>query len=83
MMDFSTLAVEHQHCLGKVVVKEPSTIQIIASGENLDLTTSLPYVEVVSEKCTSTVEMVIMHTGGTVKSLCIMTNMQDEICDIL
>jgi hypothetical protein len=53
MMDFSALAVEHQHCLGKVVVKEPSTIQIIASGENLDLTTSLPYVEVVSEKCTS------------------------------
>jgi hypothetical protein len=51
MMDFSASGVERQHYLGSLRgVKEPSTIQITVSGGNLNLTTSLPYVEVVSER---------------------------------
>ncbi|KAG1861265.1 hypothetical protein F4604DRAFT_1957590 [Suillus subluteus] len=44
MMDFSPLAVKHQQGLGQVV-REPSTIDL--EGELV--TTSLPYVEVVSD----------------------------------
>jgi len=47
MMDFSPLAVERRQGLGKVVT-EPSTIEITESEETL--TTSLPYVEVVSDR---------------------------------
>ncbi|KAG1746019.1 uncharacterized protein EDB91DRAFT_138725 [Suillus paluster] len=53
VMDFSPLAVERRQCLGRVV-KEPSTIEITQpwSGESLaeNLTTSLPYVEVVLDQ---------------------------------
>jgi hypothetical protein len=47
MMDFSPLAVERRQGLGRVVTK-PSTIEITESAETL--TTSLPYVEVVSDR---------------------------------
>lgn len=47
MMDFSPLAVERRQGLG-IVVTEPSTIEITESAETL--TTSLPYVEVVSDR---------------------------------
>ncbi|KAG1748401.1 uncharacterized protein EDB91DRAFT_1113810 [Suillus paluster] len=47
MMDFSPLAVERRQGLGRVVT-EPSTMEITDSGEKL--TTSLPYVEVVSDR---------------------------------
>lgn len=47
MMDFSPLAVERRQGLGKVVT-EPSTIETTESAETL--TTSLPYVEVVSDR---------------------------------
>jgi hypothetical protein len=46
MMDFSPLAVARRQGLGRVV-KEPSTVQLTASA---NLVTSLPYVEVVSER---------------------------------
>ncbi|KAG2035066.1 hypothetical protein BDR03DRAFT_963621 [Suillus americanus] len=53
MMDFSPLAVSNSQGLGRVV-KEPSTIQVTVltsdSEENLTITTSLPYVEVVSDR---------------------------------
>lgn len=47
MMDFSPVAVERRQGLGNVVT-EPSTIEITESAEML--TTSLPYVEVVSDR---------------------------------
>ncbi|KAG1775544.1 hypothetical protein EV702DRAFT_1279893 [Suillus placidus] len=47
MMDFSPLATERRQGLG-MVVTEPSTIEITESAETL--TTSLPYVEVVSDR---------------------------------
>lgn len=47
MMDFSPLAVERRQGLG-IVVREPSTIEIPELEETL--TTSLPYVEVVSDR---------------------------------
>jgi hypothetical protein len=47
MMDFSPLAVERRQSLGRVV-KEPSTVEMTESGDKL--TTSLPYVEVVSDR---------------------------------
>ncbi|KAG1728455.1 hypothetical protein EDB19DRAFT_160654 [Suillus lakei] len=47
LMDFSPLAVERRQGLG-IVVTEPSTIQITESAEKL--TTSLPYVSVVSDR---------------------------------
>lgn len=47
MMDFSPLAVERRQGLGRVV-REPSTIEIPELEETL--TTSLPYVEVVSDR---------------------------------
>jgi hypothetical protein len=47
MMDFSPLAVERRQGLGKVVT-EPSSIKTTESAETL--TTSLPYVEVVSDR---------------------------------
>ncbi|KAG2055958.1 hypothetical protein BDR06DRAFT_302672 [Suillus hirtellus] len=47
MMDFSPLAVERRQGLG-TVVREPSTIEIPELEETL--TTSLPYVEVVSDR---------------------------------
>src|SRR6267154_5441573 len=47
MMDFSPLAVIRLQGLGRVV-KEPSTI-VLASGEE-SITSSLPYVEVVSDR---------------------------------
>ncbi|KAG1855331.1 hypothetical protein DFJ58DRAFT_786117 [Suillus subalutaceus] len=53
MMDFSPLAVPNRQGLGRVV-KEPSTIQVTVltsdSEENLKITTSLPYVEVISDR---------------------------------
>jgi len=47
MMDFSPLAVERRQGLGQVVT-EPSTIEITTPQKECRLTTSLPYVEVVS-----------------------------------
>ncbi|OJA12069.1 hypothetical protein AZE42_02170 [Rhizopogon vesiculosus] len=47
MMDFSPLAAERRQGLGRVV-KEPSTVYIDESGQSV--MTSLPYVEVVSDK---------------------------------
>ncbi|KAG1860346.1 hypothetical protein F4604DRAFT_1790737 [Suillus subluteus] len=51
MIDFSPLAVTNRRGLGRVV-KEPSTIDIAESFGNsgVSLTTSLPYVEVVSDR---------------------------------
>ncbi|KAG2035046.1 hypothetical protein BDR03DRAFT_548214 [Suillus americanus] len=51
MMDFSPLAVTNRRGLGRVV-KEPSTIDIAESfgSSGVSLTTSLPYVEVVSDR---------------------------------
>ncbi|KAG1778226.1 hypothetical protein EV702DRAFT_1094800 [Suillus placidus] len=53
IMDFSPLAVTNRRGLGRVV-KEPSTIDIgdftDSSQETQSLTTSLPYVEVVSDR---------------------------------
>ncbi|KAG2035049.1 hypothetical protein BDR03DRAFT_1012914, partial [Suillus americanus] len=51
MMDFSPLAVTNSRGLGRVV-KEPSTIVIAKSTDRsgVSLTTSLPYVEVVSDR---------------------------------
>ncbi|KAG0700144.1 hypothetical protein DFH29DRAFT_1001408 [Suillus ampliporus] len=53
-MDFSPLAVERRQGLGRVA-KEPSTIKITEfwlskKGVAESLTTSLPYVEVVSDR---------------------------------
>jgi hypothetical protein len=45
MMDFSPLAIKHQQGLGRLV-REPSTIDL----DEVLVTTSLPYVEVVSNK---------------------------------
>lgn len=47
MMDFSPLAVERRHGLGRVV-REPSVTEIYEPEKTL--TTSLPYVEVVSDR---------------------------------
>jgi hypothetical protein len=47
MMDFSPLAVEHRQGRGRVVT-EPSTLTVIGSKEIL--MTSLPYVEVISDR---------------------------------
>ncbi|KAG1755546.1 hypothetical protein EDB19DRAFT_413455 [Suillus lakei] len=47
MMDFNPLAVKYRQGLGQVV-KEPSTIKISEWGK--DITTSLPYVEVVLDR---------------------------------
>ncbi|KAG1860348.1 hypothetical protein F4604DRAFT_1905970 [Suillus subluteus] len=51
LMDFSPLAVMNRRGLGRVV-KEPSTIDIAGSfgSSVVSLTTSLPYVEVVSDR---------------------------------
>jgi len=49
MLDFSQLAVERRQGLGRVV-KQPSTIVISESGVIQNLTTSLPYVEVTTER---------------------------------
>ncbi|KAG2339405.1 hypothetical protein BDR05DRAFT_1003367 [Suillus weaverae] len=46
-MDFSPLAVERRHGLGRVV-REPSVTEIYEPETTL--TTSLPYVEVVSDR---------------------------------
>ncbi|KAG1775216.1 hypothetical protein EV702DRAFT_452445 [Suillus placidus] len=51
MMDFSPLAVSNRQGLGRVV-KEPSTIEetiYTTKTENVEITSSLPYVEVVSD----------------------------------
>ncbi|KAG0707913.1 hypothetical protein DFH29DRAFT_1065961 [Suillus ampliporus] len=48
MMDFSPLAVTNRRGLGRVV-KEPSTIDITGRSRE-SLTTSLPYIEVVSDR---------------------------------
>lgn len=57
MMDFSPLAVARRQGLGRVV-KDPSTIQFTASD---NLVTSLPYVEVVSERTYSYDDAVLLE----------------------
>jgi hypothetical protein len=49
MLDFSQLAVERRQGLGRVV-KQPSTVEILESGVIQNLTTSLPYVEVTTQR---------------------------------
>ncbi|KAG2138325.1 hypothetical protein DEU56DRAFT_340379 [Suillus clintonianus] len=59
MMDFSPLAVTNRQGLGRVV-KEPSTIEIIglaSDNSREELQTSLPYVEVVSDRKISVGEL--------------------------
>ncbi|KAG0695379.1 hypothetical protein DFH29DRAFT_1083389 [Suillus ampliporus] len=56
MMDFSLLAVERRQGLGRVV-REPSTVEDIESRE---FTTSLPYVEVVSDRVFDIVNLIEM-----------------------
>lgn len=58
MMDFSPLAVERRQGLGLVVVKKPSTIEINEFGKTL--TTSLPYVEVLSDRVFDAIELIGM-----------------------
>jgi len=59
MMDFSPLAVERRQGLGRVVT-EPSSIHVFGedSGKALTLTTSLAYVEVVSDRTFGPAELV-------------------------
>jgi hypothetical protein len=57
MMDFSPLAVKRRQGLGRVV-KKPSTIEINELGTTL--ITSLPYVEVVSERVFDAIELIGM-----------------------
>ncbi|OAX37994.1 hypothetical protein K503DRAFT_190984 [Rhizopogon vinicolor AM-OR11-026] len=49
MMDFSPSAVERRQGLGRMIT-EPATIEVMSEGEKVTLTTSLPYVEVMSDR---------------------------------
>ncbi|KAG1809463.1 hypothetical protein EV424DRAFT_1350025 [Suillus variegatus] len=61
MMDFSPLAVERRQGLGRVV-REPSETEIHEPGKTL--TTSLPYVEVVSDRVFDAMESIEMWVDG-------------------
>jgi hypothetical protein len=57
MMDFSPSAVVHRQGLGRVVT-EPSTVEITEPGEERTITSSLPYVEVASDRTFGADELV-------------------------
>jgi hypothetical protein len=70
MMDFSPLAVARRQGLGRVV-KEPSTVQLAASA---NLVTSLPYVEVVSERTYSYDDGVLLQIWIDNDRIVLLTN---------